>query len=207
MNPHLSSHHMMLLFSGALLVICILLLAGHLLGKSMSRTRIPQEPKPPAVRLENEAAFTLATVKGVVTQLKTEQKATQEKLLAAERRADENARKFELLAREIDYGLMIFDAQGFVTFSNPLVRKLLAVDTWSRRRYGEIFRGFAALSQLIGECFEMGTETRKRTVELQGADGSTRRVEVSVLPTRDTSGAMEFVACMFRDLAPPAPDA
>ena len=112
----------------------------------------PDEPKPAKVRVEDEAAFTLATVKAVITQLKADQKATQEKLVAAERRAEENARKFELLAREIDYGLMIFDAEGFITFSNPLVRKVLAVDTWSRRRYGEIFHDIPDLSKLIGEC-------------------------------------------------------
>ena len=94
------------------------------------------------MRVEDEAAFTLATIRAVVTQLKTDQKTMQEKLVVAERSAEENARKFELLAREIDLGLMIFDAQGYITFSESPVRKLLGVDTWSRRRYGEIFHDF-----------------------------------------------------------------
>ena len=162
MNPHYNSQHLMLLFGGAVLVICVLILGVYLLQKSINRTLKPDEPKPAKVRVEDEAAFTLATVKAVITQLKAEQKATQEKLLAAERRAEENTRKFDLLAREIDYGLMIFDAEGFITFSNPLVRKLLAVDTWSRRRYGEIFHDVPALSNLIGECVETGAETRKK---------------------------------------------
>jgi PAS domain-containing protein len=175
--------------------------------KSLGRTLNPEVSKPDKVRVEDEAAFTLATVEAVMAQLKADQKATQEKLVVAERRAEENARKFELLAREIDYGLMIFDAEGFITFSNPLVRRLLAVDTWSRRRYGEIFHDIPDLSKLIGECVETGTETRKKIIEFQGSDGSTRRVEVSVLTTRDRSGAMEVVACVFRELAPPAPGA
>jgi PAS domain-containing protein len=205
MNPHLNAQHMMLLFGGAVLVICVVIMGVYLLQKSLSRTLKPDEPKPARVRVEDEAAFTLATVKAVITQLKTEQKVTQEKLVAAERRAEESARKFDLLAREIDYGLMIFDAEGFITFSNPLVRRVLAVDTWSRRRYGEIFHDIPDLSKLIGECVETGTETRKRTVEFQGSDGTTRRVEVSVLTTRDPSGAMEVVACVFRELTPPTP--
>jgi len=184
-----------------------LILGIYLLQKSIKRTLKAEEPKPAKVRIEDEAAFTLATVKGVLAQLKAEQKATQEKLLAAERRAGEITRKFDLLAREIDYGLMIFDAQGFITFSNPMVRKLLAVDTWSRRRYGEIFQDVPALSNLIGECVETGAETRKKNVEFQGSDGSQRRVEVSVLTTREPSGAMEVVACVFRELPPPAKDA
>jgi len=195
----------MLLFIGAALAICVVIVGAYVLEKYLRGTLNPQEPKHPKMRVGDEVGFTLATVKGVVTQLKDAHKEAQEKLLAAERRADEQARKFELLAREIDYGLMIFDARGFLAFSNPLVRKLLAVDTWARRRYGEIFQDFPALSQLIGECFEAGTETRERSVDFQGPDGRTSRVEVSVLLTRDSVGALEIVACMFREL--PAPHA
>jgi PAS domain-containing protein len=198
---------MMLLLGAAVLVITVLLLGVYPLQKLIKRTFVPEERKLAKVRAEDEAVFTLATMKAVMTQLKTDQKVTQEKLVAAERRAEENVRKFELLAREIDYGLMIFDAQGFVTFSNPLARRVLAVDTWSRRRYGEIFHDIPALSELIGACFETGTETRKKTVEFQSSDGSTRRVEVSVLQTRDRSGALEVVACVCREVAQAAPDA
>jgi PAS domain-containing protein len=207
MNPHFNSQQLILLFGGAVLVISALILAVYFVQKSFARALKPDEPKPAKVRVEDEAAFTLATVKGVITQLKTDQKVTQDKLVAAERRADENAHKFELLAREIDFGLMIFDAEGYITFSNALVRKVLAVDTWSRRRYGEIFHDLPVLSKLIGECFETGTETRNRAVEFQASDGTERRVEVSVLQTRDRSGALEVVACVFRELAVPAPDA
>jgi len=197
----------MLLIGVAVAVISVVFLRVYMLQKSLSRTLKPEESKLPKVRVEDEAAFTLATVKAVIAQLKAEQKTTQEKLVVAERRAEENARKFELLAREIDDGLMIFDAEGFITFSNPPVRRILAVDTWSRRRYGEIFHDIPDLSKLIGECVETGTETRKRTIEFQGSDGSTRRVEVSVLTTRDPFGAMEVVACVFREVAPTAPGA
>ena len=33
---------------------------------------------------------------------------------------------------------MVFDPEGFIAFSNPLVRQQLAIDTWSRRRFTEI---------------------------------------------------------------------
>jgi len=204
MKPPFSPPQLIMLFGGALFLISVVLLGVYLLQKSISRTLKPDEPKPARVRVEDEAAFTLATVKAVITQLKTEQKVTQEKLVAAERRAEESARKFDLLAREIDYGLMIFDAEGFITFSNPQARKVLAVDTWSRRRFGEIFHDLPAFSQLIGECVATGTEVRKKAIEFVGPDGSKRWVEASVLATHDRSGTMEVVACVFRELPPPA---
>jgi PAS domain-containing protein len=203
MHPHFNPQQMILLFGGAVLVVMALLLGVYFLQKFIARNLKSEDPRTAKLRVDDEAAFTLATVKGVLTQLKTDQKATQEKLIAAERRADESTHKFELLAREIEYGLMIFDAEGFITFSNPLVRKILAVDTWSRRRHGEIFHDIPAFSELIRECVATGTDIRKCPVEFHGSDGSERRVEVSVLTTRDRSGGMEFIACVFREVTPP----
>jgi PAS domain-containing protein len=207
MHQQFNPQQLMFLVGGAVFVISVVLLGIYLLQKSLSRTLKSDEPKRPKVRLDDEAAFTLATVKGVIAQLKDDQKATLEKLVAAERRAEENTHKFELLAREIDFGLMIFDAEGFITFSNPQARKVLAVDTWSRRRFGEIFHDLPAFSQLIGECVATGTEVRKKAIEFVGPDGSKRWVEASVLATHDRSGTMEVVACVFRELPPPAADA
>lgn len=207
MHQHFNPRQMLLLFGGAVLVISVLLLGLYFLQRSIGRTLKPEEPKPARVPVENEAEFTLATVKGVIAQLKTDQKATQEKLTVAERRAEASGRKFELLAREIDCGLIVFDAAGFITFSNPQVRTILSVDTWSRRRHGEIFRDIPVLAKLISECFENATEVRKSTIEFQGADGSQRRLEVSVLPIRDRSGIPEAVVCFFRELAPPGMEA
>lgn len=195
---------MMLLFGGAVLAISVLILGIYLIQKSLGRNLKSEKTKAPKLNVEDEAAFSLETVKGVIAQLKAEQKAHQEKLAAAERRADENARKFELVAREIDYGLIIFDAQGFITFSNPQVRKLLNVDTLSRRRYPEIFADLLEFSKLIGGCIEAGTETRNGTMEFPASDGGQRQVEVTILPLRDRSNILEGVGCVFRASSPPA---
>jgi len=204
MDKLLSPQTLILLVGGALLFGTALTLGVYLLQRSLNRSLKSKKTRPARVRVEDEAAFTLATIRTVVTQLKGDLKATQENLVAAERHAEENARKFELLAREIDSGLMVFDAAGFISFSNPSVRKILGVDTWSRRRYAEIFNDMTPLSELIGACFATGTEVRKKFVEFQGPDGSKRWVEVSVLPTRDRTGALEVVACVFREGTPPA---
>ena len=189
MHHHFNALQAMLLLGGSVLVLVAPIVGFYFLNKSLGQT-LKSDPVAEKVRVDNQAAFTLAAMQGVLTQLKSEQKATQEKLTAAERRAEETARKFDLLAREIDFGLMIFDAQGFITFSNPLARKILAVDAWS-------------LVELIGACFEAGTEVRREPVKVQGLNESKGTVEVSVLLTRDRAGALETVACVFRELAPP----
>ena len=202
MQQLLTPQNLLLLIGGAALIGIILILAVYLLQRSFGRNLKTGKPRTAKIRVEDEAAFALTTIKSVVTQLKTDQKTLQEQLLAAERRADENARKFELIAREIEHGLIVFDAQGYISFSNPQARKLLVVDTWSRRRYVEIFKDIPALPELIGGCFEAGTEVRGKHLEFQISDGSKRLVEASVLPTRKSSGAMESVTCIFRELTP-----
>jgi PAS domain-containing protein len=203
----LSTQNLLLLVGGAALIGTFLTLAVFLLQKSFGRTSKTDKPRPPRITVEDEAAFTLTTIKSVVTQLKTNQNELEEKLLAAERRADENARKFELISREVDYGLIVFDVQGYVSFSNPLVCTMLNVDTWSRRRYLEIFKDTPPLSELVGSCFEAGIEARQNPVEVQISDGTRRGVAASILPTRNSSGALEYVLCIFREVKSPAPEA
>jgi PAS domain-containing protein len=202
MGKLLSTRNLLLLVGGAALIAIVLTLAVFLLPRSFGRRAKSDKPRPPRIPVENEATFTLAAIKSVVTQLKAEQKELQEKLLAEERRADQNAHKFELIAREIEHGLIVFDAQGYISFSNPLVRTMLNVDTWSRRRYAEIFKDIPPLPELIGSCFEAGSETRQNPIAFQVLDGTRREVDASILPTRNSSGALEFVICIFREMKP-----
>ena len=207
MGKLLSTQNLLLLIGGAALIGTVLTLAVFLLQRSFGRALKPDKTRPPKISVEDEAAFTLTAIKSVVTQLKAEQKESQEKLLAAERRADENARKFEIIAREIEHGLIVFDAQGYISSSNPLARTMLNVDTRSRRRYPEIFKDIPPLPELIGSCFEAGAEVREKTIEFQVLDGTKRTVDASILPTRNSSGALEFVICIFREMKPPSPEA
>src|ERR1035441_7201269 len=203
MHPQFGLQHLMLLFGGVVMALIVVTLAGYVLHRSLSRTIRLDESIPPNVRFQDETAVTLTTLKAVVTRLKVDQTAMQEKLIVAELSAQESLRRFELVAREFEHGLMIFDARGFITFSNPIIRKILGVDTWSRRRYGEIFSEIPALSELIGNAVQTGTEVRSSVSEFLGADGSKRPIEVSGGPSRSRTGSVESVICIFRVTPPP----
>lgn len=201
MTSHLSFLQLTFLVGGAVVVALVLIVAIYALHKSFRGTLKPDDFKLPRVRVEDETAFTLATMQAVIAQLKDEQKTTQEKLVAPEQRAEENARKIALLAQEMDQGLMVFDRQGFLTQANAPARELLGPDTWSRRRYAELFQSIPKLAQLVRTCLETGAETRKETVEGQTGDESTRAMVVSVLPMRDRNGKTEAVACLLRGVS------
>jgi len=202
MRPHTNITQLIMLMGGAMLLVCLLILIIYLLQKAFGRGSKDDASMREKVPLDDESAFTLATVKGVITQLKAQHKEAQDELTVAARQAEQSGRKFTVLAGEFDHGLLVFDAEGYISFSNPAVRKMLAIDTWSRRRFGEIFQEIPPLRELLGSCFEARVEARKKMVEWQPAEGSVRRVEVTVLPSFDRSGMMDFVVCVFRDLAP-----
>ncbi len=201
MTSHLSFLQLTFLVGGAVVVALVLIVAIYALHRSIRGTLKPDDFKPPRVRVEDETAFTLATMQAVIVKLKDEQKTTQEKLAAAEQRAEENARKIALLAQEMDQGLMVFDRQGFLIQANAPARELLGPDTWSRRRYAELLQSIPGLAELVRTCLETGAETRKQTVEYEAGDEGTRAIAVSVHPVRDRNGTTEAVVCLLGEVS------
>ncbi len=199
MTSHPQVLNLTLLIAGAVIIVVVMILGLYLVHRSLRQAAKPVDFKPPRVRAINESAFTLATMQAVIADLKGEQRTAQEKLLAVDRLADENARKLELIAREVDQGLMVFDREGLITLTNAHVSNILAVDTWSRRRYREILESIPKLAEMIAAALKTAVETRKQKVEYQNRDGSTRAIVVSVFPIRDKSGETEAVVCLFQE--------
>ncbi len=203
MNPQ----YVALFIGGAALIGMIMILAVYLLQKSFGRSQKQERAKPSPIRIEDESAFTLNTIKSVMTQLKTEQQTLQEAVRAAERHAASVSRHLEIIAREIDQGLIIFDSQGYISYSNARVRTMLAIDTWSRRRHAEIFKDISPVPNLIAECLERGTEVRANVVEFPVQDGENRSwIEVSILPSRNSSGGIDSAVCIFSKVNAASPD-
>jgi PAS domain-containing protein len=189
-----------ILLAVAIVVAGIMILAIYLLHNSIRQTLKPDDLKPGRVRVDDETAFTIATMQAVITELKAAERMTQEKLSRAEQRADQNARKTDLIAREIDQAMIIFDGLGFLAHASARVREVLAIDTWSRRRYPAVLEFAPKLVAMVEACLATGAETRSATVEFQGPDNAARKILVSVLPVRDRSGTTEAVVCLFREV-------
>jgi PAS domain-containing protein len=110
-------------------------------------------------------------------------------------------RELDLIAREIDQGLILFDRQGFLAFANAPAHEVLAADTWSRRRYTEVLQAIPKLVELVGACLETGSETRKQKFEYQVRDESTRLIEVSTFPLRGQAGIIKAVVCLVGEVS------
>jgi hypothetical protein len=199
MRPHLSLQQLTILTASFVFLAGIVFLGIYLLHKSIRENLKPDDVKPPRLRDEDDTAFIIATLQAVIAQLKTTGKHLGEKLAAAERRADQNARQTDMIAREIDEAMIIFDAMGFIAHASAPVREALAIDTWSRRRYPEVLASMPSVAEMVSACLETGVETSQELVEFAGRDESARKAAVAVLPVRDRVGSVEAVVCFFRE--------
>jgi PAS domain-containing protein len=199
MSAHVNLGQLTLLIAGAVVGAALLAGAIYAVHRSIRGSLKLETIAAPRVRAENEEAFTLAAMQGVIAQLRSEQKSAQEKLLAAEREADELARRLEVIVREMDQAVLIFNKQGFASGANPRARDVLGPDAWSHRRYPEMLAHLPKVAEWVGACLASGSEARKETAEFEPSEGQ-RPVRVSVLPLRNKSGAVDGAVCLIRFL-------
>ena len=198
MSPHPTLPQIMWLVATAIVVGALLVLIVYGFHKAIRRALRQEELKPAASRVSDNAQFMVATLQGVITDLKEQQRKRDEIYRTTEQRATETGRLLETVAQEMGEGLIVFTRDGFVRLANPALRELLALDTWSRRRYPEVFGPESPLAGLVQACLEAGKVTRSARLEFLTARGEVRVLAVSVLPlqasNRETAGAM----CLLR---------
>jgi PAS domain-containing protein len=197
MIRHLTFSQLTLLVGVAFAVAGVLIVLLYVLHKTVRRQLHEEGLKAPAPRAENSQAFALATLQGVIASVREEQKKTANLLRVSELRAEESARKAELIAREIEEGLVIFDGQGFISLANPASHALLEIDIWSRRRYQEVLGAGSELARRVESCLTNGTVTRGEALDYQTPGGRTLRLIVTIVPlTRQLTGGEEILGAV-----------
>lgn len=193
MPRHFTFSQLTFLAGVAIGVGAVLILLVYIIHKNVRRHAQKEMWKTPSPRTDNSQAFVLATMQGVITGLREDQKKTQDSLRACERRAEESARQVELMAREIEEGLMIFDAQGFLSLVNPAAHALLGIDIWSRRRYQDLLGAGSELARCVDSCIANGAVTRAKVGMTHLSSGEALRLNVTVVPlTRPAAGGEEI---------------
>jgi len=197
MTRNLSALQLTIILGGILLLVGAFVLLVYAVHKVTQRQRKRGNLSPGRLRGGDDAAFATAALQGVVARMKAREKELNEMLREAERRAETSSRTLEILVRDSPSGLMVFDRPGFLTLSNPAVRTLLGIDTWSRRRYTEILGAESAVTGILRECLETGKNCRDRTVSVQTPQGAMQTLSVSVSPWQGRSGQVEGVVCVL----------
>jgi len=177
-------------------------LVVFLMRKSFQSRREEQkeEFKTSGPGTENPSAFMAASMQGVIQQLRVQEKEL-ERLHRIEReRAEQTERLSEEVTRNMPAGLLVVNATGIISSSNPAAEQALGIRGLGFRRYSEALGASSGMSRLIAECLASGTIFRREQVEHIPPAGDTRHLGVTISPIRRGEGKISGAICLLTDL-------
>src|SRR6266446_3215314 len=149
---------------------------------------------------ENPSAFMAASMQGVIQQLREQEKEL-ERLHRIEReRAEQTERLSEEVTRNMPAGLLVVNAMGIISSSNPAAEQVLGIRGLAFRRYSEALGASSDLTKLIAECVSTGKIFRREEVEHLPPAGDTRHLGVTISPIRRGEGKISGAICLLTDL-------
>ena len=177
-------------------------LVVFLMRKSFQSRREEQkeEFKTSGPGTENPSAFMAASMQGVIQQLRVQEKEL-ERLHRIEReRAEQTERLSEEVTRNMPAGLVVVNAMGIISSSNPAAEQALGIRGLGFRRYSEALGASSGMSRLIAECLANGTIFRREQVEHVPPAGDTRHLGVTISPIQRGEGKISGAICLLTDL-------
>src|SRR5215469_18522193 len=198
-----SSQHLLEITAGlGIGVLAVAWLAVYLLRRFFQSSKEEQKESvaTSAPSTENASAFMAASMQGVIQQLREQEKEL-ERLHKIEReRAEQTERLSEEVTRNMPAGLVVVNATGIISSSNPAAEQVLGIRGLGFRRYSEALGQNSALTRLVEECLETGRIFRREEVEYVPPAGDTRHLGVTISPIRRSEGKISGVICLLTDL-------
>src|SRR5216684_1820200 len=153
-----------------------------------------------APRTANPSAFMTASMQGVIQQLREQEKEL-ERLHRIEReRAEQTERLSEEVTRNMPAGLVVVNATGIISSSNPAAEQVLGIRGLGFRRCSEALGASSELTRLIAECLSTGKIFRREEVKHIPPAGDTRHLGVTISPIRRGEGKISGAICLLTDL-------
>jgi PAS domain S-box-containing protein len=147
----------------------------------------------------DESTLLTAALGSAVERLREQERVTHERVRASERLSEQ-------IIANLASGLLVVDREGKVRILNPAGQRLLGVETSDATGSFRSVIGTVAtpLSDLIDECLSTRQSIARRTVTLPRSPGEETAVThfgVSISPTFDDLGTLQFAICLFADLS------
>ena len=149
---------------------------------------------------ENASAFMAASMQGVIQQLREQEKELERLHRIEKERAEQTERLSEEVTRNMPAGLLVVNALGIISSSNPAAEQVLGIHGLAFRRYSEALGASSGMTRLIGECLSNGTIFRREEVEHVPPAGDTRHLGVTISPIRRGEGKISGAICLLTDL-------
>src|SRR5438874_3206202 len=145
--------------TAAILGVALLAVVGlvvYLLRKFFQSTKEEHKEKiaASAPRTENPSAFMAASMQAVIQQLREQEKELERLHKIEKERAEQTERLSEEVTRNMPAGLLVVNATGIISSSNPAAEQVLGIRGLRFRRYSEALGPDSALTELVAECLE-----------------------------------------------------
>ena len=177
-------------------------LVVYLMRKFFQSTREQhnEEFKTSGPRTENPSAFMAASMQGVIQQLREQERELERLHRIEKERAEQTERLSEEVTRNMPAGLLVVNATGIISSSNPAAEQVLGIRGLAFRRYSEALGASPEMTKLIAECLSTGKIFRREEVEHIPPAGDTRRLGVTISPIRRGEGNISGAICLLTDL-------
>ena len=182
--------------------VLIAMLAVFFAARRIFRGREHKEESGvPAVRSENPSAFMAASMQGVIQRLRDQEKELERLHREEKERATQSERLSEEVTRNMPAGLLLVNATGIISSSNPAAEQTLGIRGLGFRRYSEALGENSELTRLLSRCLADGAIFRREQVEHVTPAGETRRLGVTISPIRRGEEKISGVICLLTDLS------
>ncbi len=178
------------LFIIFLLAIVVLGLMVRKLFRSESKSAPAADWTNPKLDTENASAFMAASMQGVIEKLRAQEKELARLHMLAQERAQESERLTEEVTRNMPTGLLLVNATGAISSTNPAAEEALGIRPLRYRSYKEILGADSDLTQMLTATLADGKTFQRGEVEHitpQGEASPPRRDDFS-----DLSASSQF---------------
>jgi PAS domain S-box-containing protein len=165
-----------------------------------TREEHKQEFATSAPRTENPSAFMAASMQGVIQKLRDQEKELERLHKIEKERAEQTERLSEEVTRNMPAGLLVVNATGIISSSNPAAEQVLGIRGLGFRRYSEALGADSELTRLVRECLSTGKIYRREEVEHVPPAGDTRHLGVTISPIRRGTEKISGAICLLTDL-------
>jgi signal transduction histidine kinase len=167
------------------LLVLIFLLRKFFRGQSAHRDDDWASPK---ADTENASAFMTASMHGVIEKLRAQEKELARLHLLAQERAQESERLTEEVTRNMPTGLLLVNATGAISSTNPAAEEALGARPMRYRSYKEILGPDSDLARMLAACLSDGQTFHRSEVEHMTPDGEVRQLGVTISPIYRSKG-------------------
>jgi signal transduction histidine kinase len=123
-----------------------------------------------------------ASMQGVIEKLRTQEKELARLHLLAQERAQESERLTEEVTRNMPTGLLLVNATGSISSTNPAAEEALGIRTLRYRSYQEILGADSDLTKMLSACLRDAKTIQRGEVEHMTAGGEVRHLGVTISP-------------------------